>query len=275
MTDSLQTESTPVEEDPNLARRRQKLAWNKSPERKAWTRTTWRVLFAEVLILLVGSGVYIFSPLAPTGGEYLSPTELLTAPVLASFTVFYFTTLALAGYWLVQRRYFREGQIFGESSALRQEEKAIAENTVGELELSALWVVTQRRIDFYHRIATTQAENSFRLGQIASIAGFSVVIALGVFASFSASSTGAIAASVVGVAGAAMTAFIGATFMKAQAEASAQLKQFFYQPVEFARLLGAERLIATLPEVERSQAVQGVIRTMMGSATHSPTDSSM
>lgn len=60
-----------------------------------------------------------------------------------------------------------------------------------------------------------------------------------------------------------MSGYIGATFMKAQAESSKQLRQFFLQPVEFSRLLGVERLINTLPVEQRSAAVQNVVRTMM------------
>ncbi len=73
--------------------------------------------------------------------------------------------------------------------------------------------------------------------------GFMVVLILGIVAALAGDGTAALAAGAVGVAGAAMSAFIGATYIKAQSMASEQLKQFFVQPVEFARLLAAERLL--------------------------------
>lgn len=147
---------------------------------------------------------------------------------------------------------------------LHAEEGKLADNSEdGQLDLPGLWAATQKRIDVYHGIATSQAQRSFRVAQIAAIAGFGAVLLLGVLATFATNGTAAIAAAVVGVAGAAMSGYIGATFMKAQAESSKQLRQFFLQPVEFSRMLGAERLINTLPIEQRSAAVQDVVRTMM------------
>lgn len=56
--------------------------------------------------------------------------------------------------------------------------------------------------------------------------------------------------------------------MKLQAEASAQLRQFFSQPVEFSRLLGAERLIESLPPEQRAASVQLVIQAIMRDSSH-------
>jgi hypothetical protein len=145
------------------------------------------------------------------------------------------------------------------------EEQVIVRSDVGESEaditFAKLWFATQRRIDYYHEIATEQSRHSFRNGQISAYLGFAVVIGVAVIAAFTSSSTGAIAASVIGVAGAGLSAYIGSTFMKAQSDAAAQLRQYFLQPVEFSLMLGAERLVKAIEDpVERSKAVQEIVR---------------
>lgn len=86
---------------------------------------------------------------------------------------------------------------------------------------------------------------------------------------FAPTGTAAIAASVVAVAGAALSGFVGATFMKSQSEASGQLREFFLQPVEFARLLGAERLLGLVTTEEaKERAIEQVIKAM----AHTPKD---
>lgn len=64
-----------------------------------------------------------------------------------------------------------------------------------------------------------------------------------------------------------MSGNIGSTFMKSQSEASAQLREFFNQPVEFSRVLSIERLIDTLDEKDRPAAVQSVINSMIPSTS--------
>lgn len=161
------------------------------------------------------------------------------------------------------RRAFDDRMTLGLVSDLQEEERALAQSEDGKTDLASLWAITQKRIDLYHSIATTQAQNSFRVGQMAAVAGFGSIIALGALAAFTKSGTGAIAASVIGVAGAAMSGYIGATFMRAQAEASAQLRAFFLQPVEFSRMLGVERLLDDLTDSDRAAAVMHIITSMM------------
>jgi hypothetical protein len=150
------------------------------------------------------------------------------------------------------------------TNALQEQESAVATEAKdhGGLDLASLWPVTQKRIDFYHEIALEQSRKSFRNGQIAMIIGFLSVIGVGFLAAFAKNGTASIAAAAVGVAGAAMSGLIGATFLKSQTEASSQLRQFFSQPVELLRVLGAERLVEVLPEAERAEAVQQIIKSM-------------
>src|SRR6185437_10224581 len=45
-------------------------------------------------------------------------------------------------------------------------EKAVAD--ADDLTLNSLWTVTQKRLDYYHRIATGQSEKSFTYGLVAA-----------------------------------------------------------------------------------------------------------
>ncbi|MFJ4266274.1 hypothetical protein ACIPY1_06920 [Paenarthrobacter nicotinovorans] len=163
-----------------------------------------------------------------------------------------------------KKRNFRDRYYLEQSKEMEKDDEVVAAQAVdGQLDLPNLWAANQARINYYHDIATSQAELSFRVGTRAAIAGFCAVVALGGIAAFAANGTGAIAASVVGVAGAGMSAYIGATFMKTQAQASRQLSQFFLQPVEFARLLGAERLLQTLSVEQRAQVLGSMVKGMM------------
>lgn len=224
-------------------------------------RGIWAAIIAAGLgggaMYYISEGLHLYTgPDAQTVG--------VLAPIAMAIAVLYTYVLSMALMEIRRRRYFFDRIRFGLVDALQRDEKQIAEQAQdGQLDLPSLWAATQRRIDVYHEIATSQAASSFKIGQIAMISGFGVVVLLGIVAAFAKDGTASIAASVAGVAGAAMGAYIGSTFMKAQAEASAQLSQFFLQPVEFARLLGAERLLETLEPSERSVAVQRVIETMM------------
>jgi hypothetical protein len=133
-----------------------------------------------------------------------------------------------------------------------------------------IWTVTQRRLEYYHEIATSQSRQSFISTQISTGLGFLLISLVGWIASQAPTDIGRISAGAVGVVGGALSAYIGRTFMKAQSEASAQLRQFFLQPVEFSRLLGLERLIETLPEEERATAVHQIVRSVMPSITGHP-----
>lgn len=148
---------------------------------------------------------------------------------------------------------------------IEQNESRVAEelNKTEQTDFGTLWVATQKRIGYYHRIATSQARNSFISSQLAIVAGFILLVVFGIIAAQATTAVGAISAGAVGVVGAALSAYIGATFMKAQSEASAQLREFFNQPVEFARLLGAERLIESMDDQHKSETVRQLVMSIM------------
>ncbi|WP_309989458.1 hypothetical protein [Paenarthrobacter nitroguajacolicus] len=245
--------------------------WRQTPEYKRHKKKQ-QILFVCFLlltmILIVG---WIF---LSTWFQYMniSPAfqiTLLTTVIFAASAI-YAALGPLEG--AAQKRQFVNLRRLGIVENIQFEEQELAKDAdAGNLDLADLWVANQRRIDYYHEIAMDQAKSSFRAGRWAMIGGFVTVILLGVAAALAVNGTASIAAGVIGVAGAAMGSYIGVTFMKAQAEASAQLRQFFLQPVEFSRMLGAERLLSTLEPSDRTAAVHRVIETMMVPTT-APTE---
>lgn len=149
--------------------------------------------------------------------------------------------------------------------SLQKEESSVAKDLDEEskTDFGTLWAVTQKRIDYYHEIATTQARRSFISSQLATVVGFILIVVFGVIAAQAPSTAGAISAGAVGVVGGGLSAYIGATFMKSQSEASVQLREFFLQPVAFSRLLEAERLVDSLEPGDRSIAIRSIVQSMM------------
>lgn len=179
-----------------------------------------------------------------------------TAILLAALIAFYYSHTSKS-----QRE--EESKSFAE---LRNRENDLAARLKGnETDFGSLWGITQERITLYHGIATRQASRSFMSTQLATVAGFVLIVVFGVVAAQATTPTAAIAAGAVGVVGAGLSAYISKTFMKSQSDASVQLQSFFMQPVEFTRLLAAERLLENLDPAEKSAAVQQIITAMMTS----------
>lgn len=154
-------------------------------------------------------------------------------------------------------------------TAIQLAESEVADSTEEEdLKLAKLWAVTQKRIDFYHDIAIKQSKSSFIGAQLSMYIGFAALLALGAFAVTAQNTAAAITAGGLGVASTALSGFVAATFIKSHSEASAQLREFFLQPVEFSRMLGVERLVESLDTDNRSEAVHQIIRSMMPGQAH-------
>ena len=130
------------------------------------------------------------------------------------------------------------------------------------LDLASLWSLTQKRLDYYHQIATSQSERSFAYGLGAAAVGLLVLIVSAVIAGIARSTTASIAAGLVGVGGGGLAAYIGSTFMKLQEATTVQLRAYFRQPLEFSRYLAAERLLENVDAEHRSQATRELMRAL-------------
>ena len=236
----------------------ERIAWINSDEFKKFKRVIWLVV-ALLPICAAGGAIYtrLFVP-NPDRGSYLSA---IGAGALVWVLLGYVT---LPAGFIVARREFGDRRLLANEHAelVRAEDEVAA----GATDFPSLWIVTQKRLDYYHRIATTQAEQSFLYGQIAAGAGFVIVLVSVVVAAFAHSAVASISSVVSGLSGGGLGAFIGATFMKSQDTASVQLREYFRQPLDFSKYLAAERLLEQLDSSDRPAAIRRMIEAIVGAA---------
>lgn len=141
---------------------------------------------------------------------------------------------------------------------------AAAEEEASEasLDLPTLWSLTQMRLDYYHGLATTQSEKSFSYALATAVGGLLFVVGSIVASALSASVAGAVASAVGGLGGGGLAAYLGATFIKMQRTSAQQLRAYFDQPLEFSRILAAERLLEGLDSDARAANTQRIIDSL-------------
>ncbi|MFC9341489.1 hypothetical protein ACFT0G_35740 [Streptomyces sp. NPDC057020] len=133
------------------------------------------------------------------------------------------------------------------------------------LTLAALWDTTHIRLKLYHDVALGQANRSFRSAHAAMWLGF-LTLGLFVAVAFRASTTaGSIVAGGLGAVSAGLAGFIGRTFVRSQENAAEHLRSYFDQPLEMARYLAAERLIADarLSDEQRAEVLASIVTAMV------------
>lgn len=259
-TTTKKTTLSPERMPPHVRRAFEDAEWATSPGYKQMK--TRHILITGISAVVFVLGLLMFGVVMSTREPGQMPLELLAlwlSVALIGYLGIFFVILDRARL----RRLYRDTQALELADELQEREQSLADS--GEpLSLAALWAVTQQRIEYYHQIVTTQSEVSFKNGAVTSYVGLGLLLALAGVATFN---TGDLATSItigaLGAVGAALSGYLGATFIRLQSESAAQLREFFSQPVEFSRLLGAERLIEYLPADQRAQAVQLVIEAMM------------
>lgn len=234
-----------------------RLAWLNSLERKRFVRNGWLIGAALPVIVAGGALICKLIVVQPEGVNYLT--------YMAAGALFWIFPCAYVGFpvsYISARRAFKDRRLLErERAELLQAESEVVS---GATDFKSLWTVTQKRLDYYHKIATTQAEQSFQYGQIAAGAGFFIILISVIVAALAHSTAASISAVVSGISGGGLGAFIGATFMKSQDTASTQLREYFHQPLDFSKYLAAERLLEQLGESERPAAIQKIIESMVG-----------
>lgn len=221
------------------------------------------VLFPIVVVLAMVGGAgwdfYKTGDLLGSTTASFGPPNFFVAGLVSAFAYLYFGASAVLFYWRQQRRELRDDLLLG---VARSHLNAAEEAAVGEgaqVDFSNLWLVTQKRLDYYHTIATTQARESFRNAQIAAGAGFLTLVVSAVIAGAATSTSASIVAGATGMFGGALGAYLGATFVKMQQEASARLRAYFLQPLEFSRALAAERLTNSLEGDAKNSAILRIV----------------
>ncbi|MFE3250684.1 hypothetical protein [Streptomyces sp. NPDC059209] len=140
------------------------------------------------------------------------------------------------------------------------------------LALPHLWEATHARLKLYHDVALGQANRSFRSAHAAMWLGF-LALALFVAVAFNASTTaGSIVAGGLGAVAAGLAGFIGRTFVRSQEHAAEHLRSYFDQPLEMARYLAAERLVAdaNLSDEQRAEVLTAIVTAMVAGPEPQP-----
>lgn len=250
MDDGNHQQESPVD----AAARRQE--WLNSDENQKLRRFIWwlaAVLPISIAIGLLGVKLVATDP------------EKFNYEVAVAYACILWLVFAGYAYYLRKlqlRSQFNDRIILSKSRSdlQRAEDEVVSGETTDFL---SLWNVTQKRLAYYHDIATAHAEKSFSYGQIAAASGFIVLLVGATIAAFTTTISGAIAAAIAGIAGGGLGAYIGATFMRSQDVAAEQMREYFRQPLEFSKFLGAERLLDTLDGDARTQATQAIIEAMI------------
>jgi hypothetical protein len=238
-------------------------AWRLSPERRRQRRGGWLTMVAAIAVG-VASFVLCRDHGITLGLDRVLPAQIPYV-VLAVGAAVGFGLLALfvnlAYRDALQREHTERWQVAESRRLLERAEEASDKR--GPLELTALWALTQRRLDYYHALATFQAERSFHHARRAVFVGFAVLVVAVVVVALSGSTVVTIAAGSIGVIGAALAAFLGRSFLRAQEATTERLGLYFSQPFAFSRQLSAERLLILLDAEDRAAAVRDLIRAIM------------
>jgi len=166
----------------------------------------------------------------------------------------------LAFWYLIQQRRSQDRQValideLGRIDRQMGEDQAGRQSNGIDLGLNALWIHNRDRLDTYHKLVTEYANDARRFTILALAVGFGAVVAIGLIGIFVSDTTGgAISASVITAAGAALTGFIGRAVIVNTDNSSKELATFAAHPIEVERALNAERIIQNMPEDKRSEA---------------------
>ncbi|MGW3232508.1 hypothetical protein [Kitasatospora sp. NPDC001095] len=158
----------------------------------------------------------------------------------------------------------RKGKLEEEERKRRALESA-ADRLREKMELPSLVDFNRTLLDTYHDIATKQAQKAYRSSIIAFGVGLAVM-ATAFVAGWNLNSNGdRLFVGSVGVIGASFTTYLSRTYMQTYERALQQLNQYFNQPVLNGYFLTAERLTLSLPEEQRTVAVERIIADVLES----------
>lgn len=231
---------------------REVLAWSLSPERKRAVRaivSAILLIIIPVMVLLVIDNSWLRRHHPSRSAAGLAVLLIVVPLVRLAYRR--------------QRRLFRMRRSLEEQPGVAAGPGSVAFSGLGgerrtadgPLELEKLWFATQQRLDYYHQIATFQAETSFRNAQVAMVAGFVLVVTTLIVAMLARSTVGGVVAGALGGVGATMATFIGRTFVRAHETASSHLRSYFVQPLEISRVLAAVHILDGVPLDQRHSAL--------------------
>lgn len=248
-------------ESQKLADAGRRHAWRVSDDRRRVRKLSF-VFCTASLMAGLGIGFFFGTPLARF---FLSSTPDLASRTLTLALIALGLAVATSGMWirLAYREWLDKSMI---ESARRRLESAQA--NVGSVDqqadLKPLWEVTQRRLDYYHRIATSQAEKSFHNARRAILFGLVFIVVCAILAAAASSTPAAVVVGVLGVSGGGLAGYIASTFLRMQESTSGQLTEYFRQPLQYSKILAAERLLKTIDDAgQRSAATSAVAQAIV------------
>jgi hypothetical protein len=177
--------------------------------------------------------------------------------------------LAFAWYLVTQtRRQDAERQAV---IAEAERQKQIGEEQLAQLKevtaLATLLDLNQKQIDEYHRIATDQADRSFKSSQRAVAMGLFVLVGCVAAGLYVPSSEARIFLGAIAAVGAAFSGFLNRTYIHMYGQTLAQLNRYFDQPVLTSYYLTAERLTQNLPRGPEGEVRKEIIRQVLANSS--------
>lgn len=238
-------------------------AWRLSAERRRHRRGGWLTVVLAVAVGVTSFALYRdyritlgFDQVLPGQVPYLA-LAFATAVVFGLLASF----VNLAYRDALQQEHLAHWRVAEARRLLARAEEAADKR--GPLDLTVLWSLTQRRLDYHHALATAQAERSFHQAQRTVAVGFAVLVVAVAVVAFAGSEVVTIVAAAVGVIGAALAALLSRSFLRAHESTGERLRPYFEQPFVFSRQLSAERLLVLLEAEDRAAAVRDLIRAIM------------
>ncbi|GAA2802949.1 hypothetical protein GCM10010441_29590 [Kitasatospora paracochleata] len=147
-------------------------------------------------------------------------------------------------------------------------ERAALQRRINEKRLANLKAITplaellelnQKQIDAYHRIATGQADRSFRSSQWAMWIGLAVVVVCFAVGLKVPSGEAKIFIGAMGGVGTVLSGYLSRTYLQVYGQTLAQLNRYFEQPVLTGYYLTAERLAKDLPDTPEGEMRRKII----------------
>lgn len=223
-------------------------------------------------VMLVATGTLVgFTPALLTANPSRSDTVLSVPPW------FWISVLALVAsvlclicwfLWTRIQRERAERRAIHESMASHRE---LAEKQIAELKtvssLGMLLDLNQGQIDEYHRIATYQADRSFRSSQRAMWIGLLVIVACFVAGLYLPTAEAKVFVGALAAVGAALSGFLNRTYLHMYRQTLGQLNRYFDQPVLTSYYLTAERLTEDLPDDQRHEMRRSIIGQVLQTST--------
>ena len=145
-------------------------------------------------------------------------------------------------------------------TALHAQEEDASNPERDRLALAELWSATQEKIELDRRIVIRQARLYSNASLVAMAIGLFMMAAFILYAIRAHTASAEIAGGISAVA-AALTGYLGKTFMRSQEATASHLRGYFATQLDFFRLLAAERLVEKSSKAINAEEAE-ILRSM-------------